>query len=156
MTTRRWLPWAVLAVVVGVALLVGTRAPGRQTAAQKASAIASEVKCPACDGQSAELSDAPAAKAVRQFILTQVEAGQSRAQIEQELQDRYTNILLVPPAGGVAGLVWVLPVVALVVAAAGLVVAFRRWAAMADAPVSEEDRALVARALADADGDGGR
>ena len=37
------------------------------------------------------------------------------------------SILLTPPRDGVAGLVWVLPVLALVTAAGALTVAFRRW-----------------------------
>jgi len=69
MSIRRW-SWAALGVVVVVALAFGARSPGHQTPAQKAASIAGEVRCPTCEGQSAELSDAPAAAAVRQFILT--------------------------------------------------------------------------------------
>jgi cytochrome c-type biogenesis protein CcmH/NrfF len=144
----RKVAWAALAVVVAVVLAVGTHRPGRPTVQQRASAIAAEVRCPACRGQSAELSDAPAAKAVREFILAQVSAGQGRAQIEQELEDRYGgDILLRPPASGVAGLVWVLPVVAVVIAGGALALAFRRWRAMTDAPVSDADRRRVAQEL---------
>jgi cytochrome c-type biogenesis protein CcmH len=147
---RRRAAWAALAVVVVVALVVGARTPAAQTPAQKAASIASEVRCPTCEGQSAEVSDAAAAQAVRTFILSEVEAGQSRGRIEQELEDRYgSDILLRPPASGVAGLVWVLPIVALVLAVAGLAVAFRRWRAVGEAPVTEADRRRVAEALTD-------
>jgi len=151
---RRRAAWGALAVVVVVALVVGARSGGAQTAQQKAASIASEVRCPTCEGQSAEVSDAPAAKAVRTFVLAQVQAGQSRGQIEQALQDRYgSDILLRPPASGVAGLVWILPVVALVLALAGLAAAFRRWRIVGETPVSDADRIRVADALADGDGD---
>jgi len=143
---RRWW-WAALALVVVAALAVGSRAPAHQSAAQKAASIAGEVRCPTCEGQSAELSDAPAAAAVRQFILAQVQAGQGRGLIEEELRDRYgTDILLRPPASGLAGLVWVLPVVALVLAFGGVAFAFRRWRISA-VTVTEADRERVARAL---------
>jgi cytochrome c-type biogenesis protein CcmH/NrfF len=146
---RPWLPWAALAAVVAVSLLIGTHQPGHESAQQKADAISAQVRCPTCEGQSALLSDAPAAQAVRQFVLAQVQAGQSGPQIEQELEDRYSSdILLVPPASGLAGLVWVLPVVAVIVAAGCLALAFRRWRGMTDAPVSDADRARVATALA--------
>jgi cytochrome c-type biogenesis protein CcmH len=146
MSRRGWW-WVALGVVVVAALAVGARSPAHQTAAQKAASIAGEVRCPTCEGQSAELSDAPAAAAVRQFILTQVQAGQGRGLIEQELRDRYgTDILLRPPASGVAGLVWVLPVVAFVLAIGGLAVAFRRWRHSGVA-VTDADRELVARAI---------
>jgi cytochrome c-type biogenesis protein CcmH len=144
---RKWLPWAVLAALVVVALAVaGTRSSGTRTPEQRAASIASEVRCPVCEGQSAEVSDAPAAAAVRSFILQQVKAGQSTGAIERELEDRYgSDILLRPPASGVAGLVWVLPVVAIVVAAGGLAAAFRRWRSMTAEPATDADRARVER-----------
>jgi cytochrome c-type biogenesis protein CcmH len=151
--TARRAAWAGLLVVVVASLAIAGRTAHGPTPAQQAASIASEVRCPTCEGQSAELSDAPAAKAVRTFILEQVQAGQSRGQIERALEDRYgSDILLRPPASGVAGLVWVLPVVALVVAVAGLAAAFRRWRTMREPPLSDADRAMVASALAAGDG----
>ncbi len=148
MTARR-AAWGALVVVVIVTLVIAARGAHAQTPAQRAASIASEVRCPTCEGQSAEVSDAAAAKAVRTFILTQVEAGQSRGQIEQALKDRYgSDILLRPPASGIAGLVWVLPVVALVIAVAGLAAAFRRWRTVREPDVNEDDRARVEAALA--------
>jgi len=145
---RKWLPWAALLVMVVVALVIGTDSGGRTSQAQRVADIASEVRCPACEGQSAELSDAPAAAAVRLFITQQVRAGQTKGDIEQQLEDRYgSDILLRPPATGVAGLVWVLPVVALVVAVAALALAFRRWRGAIAGQVSDADRARVADAL---------
>lgn len=143
---RKWLPWAALAALVVAALVVaGTGSSRSRTPAQRAATIAGEVRCPVCEGQSAEVSDAPAAAAVRSFILQQVKAGQSTGAIERELQDRYgTDILLRPPASGIAGLVWALPVAAIVVAAGALAVAFRRWRAeVLEGSVTEADRARV-------------
>ena len=48
---------------------------------------------------------------------------------------------------GLAGLIWVLPVAAVVIAVAALAVAFRRWRVVGDRRVaSDEDRVLVERA----------
>jgi cytochrome c-type biogenesis protein CcmH len=153
---RRRAAWGALAVVVVVSLFVAGRGASTQTAAQEAASIASEVRCPTCEGQSAEVSDAPAAKAVRTFVLQQVQAGQSRGQIERALEDRYgSDILLRPPASGIAGLVWVLPVVALVIALAALAAAFRRWRIVGETPLSDADRDLVAEALDAVPDDGG-
>lgn len=143
---RRWIWWAALAVILVVALVIGGRGSGRVTPDQRAARIEGEVRCPTCAGQSALLSDAPAAKAVRTFVADQVAAGQTDGQIEQQLKDRYgSDILLRPPASGVDGLVWFLPIAVFVAAAAGLVLAFRRWHAEAAAtpPVSEADRIRV-------------
>ncbi len=148
MTARR-AAWAALLVVVVVTLAIAAHPQHRQTPAQEAASLASEVRCPTCEGQSAEVSNAPAAKAVRTFILEQVEAGRARGAIEQALQDRYgSDILLRPPATGVAGLVWVLPVAAFVIAVAGLAVAFHRWRTVREPPLSDADRERVAAALA--------
>jgi cytochrome c-type biogenesis protein CcmH len=147
--TARRAAWAALFVVVIASLVIAGRGAHTPTPAQEAASIASEVRCPTCEGQSAEASDAPAAKAVRTFVLRQVQAGQSRGQIERALQDRYgSDILLRPPASGVAGLVWVLPVVALVLAVAGLAAAFHRWRTTREPTLSEGDRARVEAALA--------
>lgn len=92
-------------------------------------------------------SDAPAAKAVRAEILRRAEAGQSDAEIRSYLVSRYgTDILLRPQGTGVAALVWALPVFAIALAIAGLVVAFRRWRPSGVHP-SEADRAIVAEEL---------
>lgn len=150
MRGRRWAPWAALVVVVVGALIVGGRSSGPPTTAERVERIASEVRCPTCAGQSAEVSDAEAAKAVRTFVAKQVGAGRTDGEIEAELRDAYGgDILLRPPASGIDGLVWALPVVALVVAIGGLTLAFRRWRSMTEVAVTGADRARVAEALAE-------
>jgi cytochrome c-type biogenesis protein CcmH len=92
-------------------------------------------------------SDAPAAEAGREEILRRVKEGQSDAEIRAYFVDRYTEaILLAPPRRGVSALVWVLPVLAVAAAGAGLTVAFRRWQP-GHRRASDEDRALVDEAL---------
>lgn len=144
------LSWLAMALVVVVALAVGaTGEKAPRTESERVRAIASEVRCPTCRGLSAELSDAKAAQAVREEIRTRVRRGESESDIQAYLVSRYgKDILLKPEGRGVAGLVWVLPVAAAIVAVAGLVVAFRRWRSLTDgAAVSPADRALVEEAL---------
>ncbi len=125
----RRLGWIALAAVVGIALFVGTRPPeAPPTSTERADALAERIRCPTCRGQSVADSDAPASEFIREEIARQVEQGQSDQEIEDYLVSRYgDDVLLVPPRSGLASLVWVLPVVALVGAGAGLVVVFRRW-----------------------------
>lgn len=150
-TVRRWSPYAVLLLVVGVALFIGTGGgDGARGPALRASHIASEVRCPTCEGLSAAESESPAALAIREEIRRRVDAGESDGEIRRFLVGRYgEDILLRPGATGVAGLVWALPVFALVCALAGLGVAFRRWRVRAQAAStpSAEDRVLVEQAL---------
>ena len=146
--------WAVMAVVLVVALAVGAQGrPGPPTDAERAHRIADRVRCPTCRGLSAADSDAPAAKAIREEVLRRVEAGETDGAIFGYLVSRYdASILLNPEGDGVAGLVWALPAAAVVVAVGGLALAFRRWRARPDAAVSPADRALVEKALSTASG----
>lgn len=149
----RWLKlsWVALATVLVVALVIGSSSrPGPQTVSQRIDRIAREVRCPSCSGLSVAESDAPTAVAVRQLITDRVKAGRSDQNIESELVRSYgSGILLRPPATGVSAVVWAVPAGAGVAAVVALVVVFRRrrLQAASESTVSEEDRALVERAL---------
>ena len=149
---RRWLPWAALVAVVVVALGVGTfdRGSGSRSDADRAQSLAESFRCPTCRGQSVADSDAPAAQAIRQQIDRQIDSGASDAEIRDYVLSRYPRSEQVPPRSGLAGLIWALPVAALVIAVAVLAFAFRRWRVVADrGGASEEDRVLVERARRD-------
>ena len=126
---RRWLPWVLLGAMVVVALAVGASGSGGgDSDAARASRLSKQVRCPTCRGLSAAESDAKAAQAVRTEIRNRVEAGESDEEIRAYLASRYgDDILLRPEGSGMASLVWVLPVAALVCGGAGLAFAFRRW-----------------------------
>lgn len=145
---RRWLPWGALAVVLAAALVVGTRTDsGPRTPSSRARHIASELRCPTCRSQSALESDAEVSRAMRADIRTRIANGETDEEIRSYFVSKFgKDILLRPEGSGVAALVWVLPVVALVVAIAGLVVAFRRWRPR-PVVVTDDDRRLVEEAL---------
>jgi cytochrome c-type biogenesis protein CcmH len=146
---RRWLPWAALVVVVGVALGIGTfdRGSGARSDEERAHSLAEGFRCPTCRGQSVADSDAPAAIAIRQQIERQIDEGRSDDEIRDYVLSRYPRSEQVPPRSGLAGLVWVLPVAGVVLAAAALAVAFRRWRVVVERrSASDEDRVLVERA----------
>ncbi len=139
--------WLVMAVVLVVALALGSRTVGGGSDQDRVRAVASTIKCPQCAGQSAASSDAPTAEAIRRDIADRLAKGQSPDRIRDFYASRYgEGILLNPARSGPAGLVWVLPVVAAVLAFAGLGFAFRRWQQAAPAELSAEDRRLVAAA----------
>lgn len=125
----RRLSWVAVTVVALAALAVGTLTDGPARATEdRVNDIASTLRCPQCRSQSAGDSDAATARAVRVEIAERVEAGESDDEIRDYFASRYgAEILLTPPAEGVGSLVWVLPVVAFVVASAGLGSAFVRW-----------------------------
>jgi cytochrome c-type biogenesis protein CcmH len=142
--------WAVLGLVLVAALAVGVVDDGGpRTTEQRARDVAASVMCPTCDGQSVADSDSSAARGVRTYIDERLAAGAGDDQIRDELADRYgERILLTPSRSGLAGLIWVLPVVALVVALGGIALAFRRWRSPGTVHASAADHALVDAALA--------
>ncbi len=144
---RRWLPLALLGGLLVVALAVAARPEVDRSEEARVQRIAREVRCPTCRGLSAAESDAEAATAVQTFIRERLRQGASDGEIKGELADRFgTGILLRPPASGVSGLVWALPVAAFVLAGGGLGYAFWRWRARGLRKASDEDIVLVERA----------
>jgi cytochrome c-type biogenesis protein CcmH len=152
-SVKHWLGWMVLVVaLVGVISVAVGRDRGPQTQQERIESIAARLACPTCDGESVEVSRAPAAVAIRNEIARQVAAGQSTDdQIIGNIEQSYGGqVLLVPRASGLDALVWVLPVTVAVLALASLAVVFRRWRRESDAypDPTDADRELVAEALA--------
>ncbi|CAB4860276.1 unannotated protein [freshwater metagenome] len=148
---KRWPGWLLLVAVVVVALAIGaTRSSGPMTDGDRIDSIAQRLACPTCDGESVYESQASAARGIKQQIKRFVEEGTSTdGQIIQYIQTQFgTKTLLVPNASGFDALVWALPAFALVVSIAGLTVAFRRWKLASDTVPTDDDRAMVAAALA--------
>ena len=145
MRPTTWLPWAALAVlVVGIVAFLVWPDGGERSVNARTRALAEEIRCPECQGLSAATSSAPTARAIRVDIRDQIEAGRSDAEIRQSMIDRYgESILLKPEGGGIGLLVWGLPVVGLVVGAAGLAFALWRWRAQPARRATDADERLV-------------
>ncbi len=146
---RRW-SWLVMGGVLLVALVVGLQPDDTaRTPEDRVFDVAEGYKCPTCRSQSVADSEAPSAKAIRAEISRRLEAGESEDQIRDYLVGRFGDeIVLTPAASGITGLVWVIPVVAVAIAAAGLFLAFRRWQRRPSVAATDDDRALVAEAQA--------
>lgn len=145
----RLVAWAVLLIVLAGALVVGVvDRDGRATEEERASDIGETIGCPECAGQTVADSDAASARNIRSVIREMVDEGLSDDEIRAEVDARYPeNLLLTPRRSGIVGLVWVAPVVALVLALAGLGYAFYRWRGVArGGSASPADRALVEQA----------
>lgn len=147
---RRW-SWLVIVALVVVSLVRNGVDPGSpQSADERVRAIAQTLKCPVCRSQSVADSDVAAARAIRTEIARRVGEGQGDDEIREGIAATYgEDVQLTPARSGFAGLVWILPVVALVVALAGLMAAFARWRRRDGTATSEDDRQLVEQALHD-------
>ena len=144
----RWGAWALMGLILVGALLVATRPDQTaRTPEDRIFAIAETTKCPTCRSQSVAESEAPIAKEIRADIARRVEAGDTDEEIRGFLRSRFgEEIELRPSATGVTGLVWILPVVVVIVAAAGLVLRFRRGRRSGPVEATDADRRLVAEA----------
>jgi cytochrome c-type biogenesis protein CcmH len=143
--------WGAALVVMVGALLVGVLDDsGPRTAEERVRGIASNVGCPVCEGQSVAESEATTARNIRGRINELVAQGElSDAEIQAEVTRRFPDALpLRPESRGLVGLIWVLPIAVLAVAAIGVGYAFYRWRQVeARRGASEADRALVEHAL---------
>ncbi|MEY4173707.1 MAG: cytochrome c biosis protein CcmH [Actinomycetota bacterium] len=149
---KRWPGWVLLLFVVAGFLAVGsTRDSGPRTPEERVELITKRIACPVCDGESVYESANTASAAIRNEVKAQVAAGVASDDeiVAFIVQNFGAKTQLLPKATGFDSLVWVLPAVALVCAAVGLGVAFRRWRANVVAEPDEADRALVEAALAD-------
>jgi cytochrome c-type biogenesis protein CcmH len=144
--TRRWWPWVLLAVVVAGVLAVVLWPSDAPTRAERAHALASELKCPECEGLSVADSSAPTSVAIRADINRRIDRGESDGEIRQAYVDKYgEEILLSPEGSGVGLLVWVLPVLVLALGAAGVWFALARARREPRLHATTADEVLVER-----------
>lgn len=155
MNVPRRASWAILGLVVVVALFIGMRAEGPRSNLQRTQDISESIRCPECRGQSVADSEAAIAAEIRAGVARRVDAGETDAQIYDFYRGQFgDDVLLRPEAGGVTGLVWILPVIALALGAAGVGFALSRGASFggnSGATVTSADRELVTAARAGPD-----
>ena len=140
----------MLVVVVGVVVAAASSAPRTGLGDQRRFALASQLKCLQCVGESVGASQAPLAVKFRAEIDRQMRQGRTDDEILNYFAQRYgRQVLETPPSSGLGALVWVVPVVAVALAVAGLVGTFGRWRRerVGDAATDDDER-LVAEALA--------
>jgi len=141
---RGWVPWILLGIVVAVLLVWAAWPSGETTDADRARALARELRCPDCESLSAADSQTSSARAIRRDLKERVAEGQSDATIRRAYVDRYgESILLEPSRSGLGLLVWGLPLLVLVGGGIGLWFAFRRWRPTERLRATDDDEALV-------------
>ena len=101
-------------------------AANNQNIAKRTQAIASQLSCVVCSGQSVASSNAAIAQDMRAFIATKLRAGKSRAEIKTFLRKRYGDkILMRPPVKPATYMLWAVPLLALF-AGTGIIYGFYR------------------------------
>jgi cytochrome c-type biogenesis protein CcmH len=148
MKSRKLLPWFALGivVVVGVVVLVVRSRPDNSPAA-RANRLEHQLACPVCEGQSVFDSNSPQSNAIRDDIPKRIAAGQSDAEIRAFYVSRYTEKILETPSNSGLGIVaWGVPALAVILGAAGIVIAVRRWSRTPRLAATDADEDIVRRA----------
>ncbi len=140
--------WVVLGIAVATLLVVATRS-GPATARSRADSIDQRLKCPICGGESVADSNSDVSRSIRALVLQEVRAGKSDDEIIAAIQRSYPDSSLLPAASGLGLVAWGLPVVAFVLAVAGLGAAYARNRRDPRRVASPDDEALVAEARSD-------
>lgn len=143
-TIKRWLPLLGLAVVLVVALWIGTNGPTHHSIDDRVQSITSGLRCPVCTGETVADSSAPISQDIRTKVRQMLEGGDTNSQAKDFILSKYPGTSLSTPATGLGLLVWALPIVVIGAAVVGLSLTFARWRSHAGATVSDEDRLRVA------------
>jgi cytochrome c-type biogenesis protein CcmH/NrfF len=127
--TRRALA-ATVVVAVLVLVAAGLWQAGRDrggTLDQRTDAVAAQLRCPTCQGQSVAMSRSEIAAAMRAEVRGQLAAGRTPEQVRDWFADRYgPAVLLDPPRRGVGLLLWLVPAALLAGGLLGTVAVVRR------------------------------
>ena len=134
---------AALLVLAGA--LVFAARPHEPTADERIDRIATELRCPVCQGLSVKDSTSETARQMRDLVAQRVREGRGDSEIQAEFRAAYGDwILLSPPVASWSGLVWLAP---LAVLAAGAVFAGGRLRGTAGTPPGPEPNSAQVAAL---------
>lgn len=130
-------------IVIGVAAST-IAAPGQQPSPPalsdsaleaRTSVLASELRCPVCQGNSLQDSPSEMAQEMRSLIRDQLRAGKTPDEIRAYFVGRYGEwVLLQPKAEGFNLIVYLVPVAVLLVGGAVIWRSVRRWTSPAGGP----------------------
>ena len=127
--SARWVIPALLVWFTAAALGAQARPPADSTLDARVRAVASELRCPVCQGESIQDSPAELAQEMKAIVREQLAAGRSPDEVKQYFVEKYGEwILLRPRAHGWNVLVYLLPVLALLGGGAVVARSARRWA----------------------------
>jgi cytochrome c-type biogenesis protein CcmH len=136
---RRHLPVVALGALlalVAIGVVLAVRPSPESTPAERADALARELRCPDCQGLSVADSPTSSAREIRRQVDELLAAGATDAEVRDHFVARYgTWILLAPPSP----LPWLVPIGVLLAGVAGLLA----WLAMRRPPAALAPRAAA-------------
>jgi len=131
---------AIVAVIAATWSAVYLSAPKQQTLDQRVQAVASQLKCPICQGESVADSPSLLAQQMRTVIRQQLQEGKSEQEIIQYFVRSYgEQIVWSPPWQGFSLLVWLVPIGLLLAGVIIIYFTLRDWRSVATGS-NENDR----------------
>jgi cytochrome c-type biogenesis protein CcmH len=95
--------------VGAIALVAYGGAPRAATLDERVHALAAQLRCPVCAGETIADSNADISVAIRRLIRRDLAAGESPDQIKAYLLSRYPDISLAPSTSGLGQVAWLAP-----------------------------------------------
>ena len=153
---KRWLGWSAigwLLVLCSVALVAYGRASPPASLNDRTLAVARELRCPVCAGESVADSESGISQGMRAIIRRKLAQGESPDGIKRYFVARYgTKILLAPPTSGIGNVAWLAPPL-LVIGGLGLVVTLVfDWRSRARSPLAAPGARYLDRVKAELSG----
>jgi cytochrome c-type biogenesis protein CcmH len=142
---------AALAVIVAVWSALLIIKPKQEMLDQRVQNVASQLKCPVCQGESVADSQATIAQQMRQVIRDQLQSGKSEQDVVQYFIRSYGDqIVWLPPWQGFSLLAWLIPIVFFLGGAVLVCIVLHGWRS-GSVVAEKNDRASKDEILLDAD-----
>lgn len=150
---RRWLGWVAigwLLVICTLAITVYGSPASAQSLDARTRAVALQLRCPVCHGESVADSSAGISQAIRAIIRRRLAEGQSPDTIKAYFVSKYgTWILLAPPSSGVGALAWLAPPLLALGGVALLIALVADWRRRARSPLARPGPDYIRRVRAE-------
>lgn len=119
---------AVAAIVCAIWSAVFLTAPHAETLDARVQDVASQLKCPICQGESVADSPSELAQQMRSVIRQQLQSGKSEQEVIAYFESRYgEQIVWSPPWQGFSLLAWLVPIMLLLGGTILLFFVLRNW-----------------------------
>ncbi len=135
---------AVVAVTGAIWSFMILSAARNETLDQRVHDVASQLKCPVCQGESVADSPSQISQQMRGVIRQQLQSGKSEQQIIQYFIDRYgQQIVWSPPWQGFTLLAWLVPIALLLGGVVLLFIVLRDWRTAPPTDTTGDDAELA-------------
>ncbi len=132
--------WAIVMTLLLAASASGQQVEGLSPVEVQTQQIASELRCPVCQGTSINDSPSELAQQMKDIIRERLEAGQTPEEVKAYFVDKYGEwVLLRPEARGFNLVVYVMPVLALLGGALIVYSVVRKWTVADALPIDDDD-----------------